>query len=586
MIQDGYINGEYVGKVSSKRIEDINSYTLTTQELFSGNYDKELLSYDYDRDFIKVLKDGMNIKIIDNGIYNGLIAIRLIDSKINRLEILELNKGIICNVHIVNCEVKSLRVNKATYIRLRGDTICNIEIEDSNLIIEEDCRIGNILFIVKEAELNLYVECGGKYEYNKKYMTSNIAIDKIEVNGAYKFESVGADINKLIIKNSVKSDIGIYWSYIGYGIVDTRKAIIDIDNITSEKGKITVKAEHILLSELITLSDVKFISNNIDYECITAISANYITKKELKGLKERIVITDGMELDLDYVDENKIEYVKTPGKEEKPIISIRKYIGSMRTIKRLILTGLSIRTLFGTQAYYALLSNGVQVELIDKIPDNVISKAAKIRLMYGSIVDRILDDYDDRDYVELPAIDYKGTKIPSIVCKEIQFLRNFEHLDRLDVKDLTVLSTEVIGNVVVESIRLPDKDGGERRIARRFTELIHNKKAVILEIIIIPDTKYSCNYICNNSNNKFFDEVANYVMAVSDVHVEIKNFLDYDKRLDKINKMRDMLIQIDNITTVIEYSGDKYYACSKGFIKFSKEDIGYRNRGIVEVLDT
>ena len=264
-----------------------------------------------------------------------------------------------------------MRVNKATYIRLRGDTICNIEIEDSNLIIEEDCRIGNILFIVKEAELNLYVECGGKYEYNKKYMTSNIAIDKIEVNGAYKFESVGADINKLIIKNSVKSDIGIYWSYIGYGIVDTRKAIIDIDNITSEKGKITVKAEHILLSELITLSDVKFISNNIDYECITAISANYITKKELKGLKERIVITDGMELDLDYVDENKIEYVKTPGKEEKPIISIRKYIGSMRTIKSLILTGLSIRTLFGTQAYYALLSNGVQVELIDKNKINV-----------------------------------------------------------------------------------------------------------------------------------------------------------------------------------------------------------------------
>lgn len=85
MKRDWYVNGEYVGLVEKDRIEDINSYTLTTQELFSGNYDKELLSYDYDRDFIKVLKDGMNIKIIDNRIYNGLIAIRLIDSKINRL---------------------------------------------------------------------------------------------------------------------------------------------------------------------------------------------------------------------------------------------------------------------------------------------------------------------------------------------------------------------------------------------------------------------------------------------------------------------------------------------------------------------
>ena len=597
MIQDGYINGEYVGKVSSKRIEDKNLIKTSLKELDNGEYDKGIIFYRNTGNniYINLLKEWMSLELeVDTK--EGDNAIFIVTNKIKRLNVNNTSKSEKQTLIIDRCDIKEIKLNR-----------CNLSVEN---LLSKSIEVinGNITIVCGYNRIGSIKHTGDilKIEENYKENVNNetTIIDKIETNNIRYIKIYNMALIKIFkaVSNkksifSMTDDTHIKNCYIQGA--DLELKINNYYNNIYSKGNIKVESSgEIFVGELFTKSNVELkadkniIHSSIEYGNTFNgdVCAKDIVKSGIRDLSNRnggtIILHPGVTLDLIKLkdtmviyDDFKVDWLDSniDGK-----IIIRQDIIGDSTLRGLQRLEHYILTEYRTKAYYKLICNNIKFSLADKIPDSELDIENRINLMYGKsgIAKLLVNAYNEKEDIINNMVEYNEYRIPEPIYREMQFLDSCQDVKELigDYENLYKYNTErtkieYTDEVVLEIIKI-------NNISIRVFKDRHSDN--IIKAVILPTNRYNASYSYDNKTGyKFADLVAKYVDIFGDGMVGVRYVNEHSEFLDKLVKIFNEPKFALNITV----DNKDYYLCSKGFVKFTADNEYRVNDGIVERLD-
>lgn len=597
MIQDGYINGEYVGKVSSKRIEDKNLIKTSLKELDNGEYDKGIIFYRNTGNniYINLLKEWMSLELEVNT-KEGDNAIFIVTNKIKRLNVNNTSKSEKQTLIIDRCDIKEIKLNRCN---LDDNNLFSNSVEVINGSITIVCGYNRIGSIKHTGDI---LKIGENYKENVNNETT--IIDKIETNNIRYIKIYNMALIKIFKVVSTKelffrviNDTHIENCYIQCD--DLELKINNYYNSIYSKGNIKVESSgEIFVGELFTKSNVELkadkniIHSSIEYGNTFNgdVCAKDIVKSGIRDLSNRtggtIILHPGVTLDLIKLKDTMVIYdeFKVDGLDSNidGKIIIRQDIIGDSTLRKLQRLEHDILTEYGTKAYYKLICNNIKFSLADKIPDSELDIENRINLMYGkSGIEKLLvNAYNEKEDIINNMVEYNEYRIPEPIYREMQFLDSCQDVKELlcDYENLYKYNTERIkieytDEVVLEIIKI-------NNISIRVFKDRHSDN--IIKAVILPTNRYNASYSYDNRTGyKFADLVAKYVDIFGDGMVGVRYVNEHSEFLDKLVK----IFKEPKFALNITVDNKDYYLCSKGFVKFTADNEYRVNDGIVERLD-
>lgn len=597
MIQDGYINGEYVGKVSSKRIEDKNLIKTSLKELDNGEYDKGIIFYRNTGNniYINLLKEWMSLDLeVDTN--EGDNAIFIVTNKIKRLNVNNTSKSEKQTLIIDRCDIKEIKLNRCN-LSVENLLSKSIEVINGNITIV--CGYNRIGSIKHTGDI---LKIGENYKENVNNETT--IIDKIETNNIRYIKIYNMALIKIFkaVSNkksifSMTDDTHIKNCYIQGD--DLELKINNYYNSIYSKGNIKVESSgEIFVGELFTKSNVELkadkniIHSSIEYGNTFNgdVCAKDIVKSGIRDLSNRtggtIILHPGVTLDLIKLKDTMVIYdeFKVDGLDSNidGKIIIRQDIIGDSTLRKLQRLEHDILTEYGTKAYYKLLCNNIKFSLVDKIPDSELDIENRINLMYGKsgIAKLLVNAYNEKEDIINNMVEYNEYRTPEPIYREIQFLDSCQDVKELidDYENLYKYNTErtkieYTDEVVLEIIKI-------NNISIRVFKDRHSDN--IIKAVILPTNRYKASYNYDNRTGyKFADLVAKYVDIFGDGMVGVRYVNEHSEFLDKLVK----IFKEPKFALNITVDNKDYYLCSKGFVKFTADNEYRVNDGIVERLD-
>ena len=574
--KDAMVNGVYVGKVESSRL---NNKVIKITGIELSKYNKDFLAKDMKIKETKVYEfceEGLDIEI-DLADYEQIHnEFRIMRSNLRRLVIKNSN----VNIKIFGNTIEYLEVTNSKIVYVENSTIENIVTDKVHLKIGDTTLFSptRVKSIVMKSAVEFHTQC----------KINRTKIDRLECIDINEIGLVGCEIKSLEVYssneecrfnmvNTLVGEVNIKADYLSLGIGNYR------DGTDWEGNKITVDANKISIMDCFTKSKLQ-LNGDIDYSKYIdggkllqqQIYASIITKLGLRDLSKfkesHIVFLGGNTLDIDKLGDACIY-----SEENNNTLIIRDSIYMVDNIYTIKSFGdkNKIYTNYGTQAYYFLLTNGCKFELLDKVPDSILNKENKLRMLYGSLENRLLKLQGNKiDLVNNHVaftVKNKFSKqqtvdIPDICCRQIGLLDKFQSVDTIYKsfdefgRAMDILTLSNIQDIKIMTYK--------HKSINNLWALVMSKKALILKAVVfnmnnsvsLDSVKYNDGY-----SIAFADAIADNVDSVDKTTIKFKYLTKYN--YEDVMEIRDSILKLIE-TKGIKYGTDKLLLCSKGYLRF------------------
>ena len=556
-----YVNGAYIGMVDSRRIKSEMVLKINLSEL----REKSIEGIDWVSD--TKVKINTDYDVIELDFRDNDQSIEIIESRINKLKILNNSE---VQIVIDKCTIDDFSLTGGGVFIHKSD-ICKAHIIGYNLGATR-CKMRILEYI-------------GDNEYCEGCTISNSEITNIKCKNANLDIRDCSRIDKVIVKGHNILFTVMDWAYVRDCDVRAGIAHISVSNGV-RYDRIHIKADKLNISKLlesikmgIDCKEVYEDEGSIVYKSATERNLIITGTKDVIKRKEsvyKLAIFDGDIIDLDTLHNLRFECV---GKfKKKASIIVRNYLDFDIFEMRQIKGKADIWVYYGTQPYFYMLSKQLEFKLIDKIPDDIIKREDKLKLLHGNFINKMCNLADIEDRLDGPVkyiIEdwiHKGVEveIPELVYNDIQLMNMCQPLctvfksynDFADYRGKRELTNGYsIGDIVELDYHL-----GENL----YVKILRNHNYIIKAVFMEEDNLVTIAKNRVITNRKFNDMVAEHVEFMDNNTVAMRSLTKYEGNIEKIlSCIKNETVYNTDVT--IRMGGDYLLLCSNGFLRLKKE---------------